>query len=202
MKLRARHVIMGIGAFVAINWVLSGTRPSFSDTSRFWLSLAGAVLVTRIAAVAKIGKARVSRTETPQVRPSLEVLERHILTRPALKWITDDEVKRAAARVASHRQSGTPTPLEKLLNIAAGWHGAAATLRVQGRDIGGLVYAGPPPLDASGKINAPRAWIDTTALVAATARDPEGRQLPYWPSYRDSARVAGELFGLAGLGTP
>ncbi|MDO9525859.1 MAG: TerB N-terminal domain-containing protein [Gemmobacter sp.] len=56
---------------------------------------------------------------------------------------------------------------------------------VQGVGVGGLVYIGPPLRDGKPDHGQPRCWIDPALSARSATRDPEGRGLTYWPSYRD-----------------
>lgn len=57
---------------------------------------------------------------------------------------------------------------------------------VVGRDIGGLVYVGTPPLlNTYGYRDKCRAYIDPSLPVARNGRDKAGDAMPYWPGYSD-----------------
>jgi len=64
------------------------------------------------------------------------------------------------------------------------WIPKGKTAEVAGRDVGGMVYVGKPPLvDGRGYREKCRAYIDRSCRVAPRARDKNGLDLPYWPSY-------------------
>ena len=71
-----------------------------------------------------------------------------------------------------------------------GWVPSAETVNVAGRDIGGMVYVGTPPLlNNHGYRDKCRAYIDPSLSVARTGDDRAGEGMSYWPGYSDiSAR--------------
>jgi len=65
---------------------------------------------------------------------------------------------------------------------AASWIKDGETTVVAGRKIAGLVYVGPAPR-TNGYEQTGRSFIDPSLNVAKTGRDPDGKQMSYWPSY-------------------
>lgn len=65
-----------------------------------------------------------------------------------------------------------------------GWVSSSETVKVAGRDIGGMVYVGLPPRSKEfgyrGKV---RAYINPSLAVARKGVDKAGDGLPYWPGY-------------------
>ena len=67
-----------------------------------------------------------------------------------------------------------------------GWVPSSETASVAGRDIGGMVYVGTPPLlNTYGYRDKCRAYIDPSLSVARTGTDKAGDGMPYWPGYSD-----------------
>ena len=65
--------------------------------------------------------------------------------------------------------------------VSSGWIPAGQRARVQGRDVGGMIYLGKPPPE--GPHHQPsKAFVDPALAVARPLQPP---QLPYWPSYPD-----------------
>ncbi len=94
-----------------------------------------------------------------------------------------------SAKAKRYETSRTTAQPRKSLR-RGGWVPSAETTNVAGRDIGGLVYVGTPPLlnkhDYSEKC---RAFIDPSLSVAKTGDDRAGEGMSYWPGYSDiSAR--------------
>jgi tellurite resistance protein len=57
---------------------------------------------------------------------------------------------------------------------------------VAGRNIGGMVYVGTPPLlNTYGYRDKCRAYIDPSLSVARSGADKSGEGMPYWPGYSD-----------------
>lgn len=65
-----------------------------------------------------------------------------------------------------------------------GWVPAGGALRIQGRDIGGMVYLGPPPRNHPAALSD-HGWIAPSLPVASDGGDPAGDGLPYWPTYAE-----------------
>ena len=65
-----------------------------------------------------------------------------------------------------------------------GWVSSSETVKVAGRDIGGMIYVGLPPRSREfgyrGKV---RAYINPSLAVARKGVDTSGDGLPYWPGY-------------------
>ncbi|MCK4860763.1 MAG: TerB N-terminal domain-containing protein [Rhodobacteraceae bacterium] len=67
-----------------------------------------------------------------------------------------------------------------------GWVLEGLGVSVAGRDIGGMVYVGTPPLlNDHGYRNKCRAYIDPSLSVARHGADKAGDGMPYWPGYSD-----------------
>lgn len=68
----------------------------------------------------------------------------------------------------------------------SGWVPSSATASVAGRNIGGMIYVGTPPLlNTDGYRNKCRAYIDPSLSVARSGADKAGEGMPYWPGYSD-----------------
>ena len=92
----------------------------------------------------------------------------------------------ALAEIAKKReQSRTPTSTRSR-SRNGGWVPSSETASVAGRDIGGMVYVGTPPLlNTYGYRDKCRAYIDPSLSVARTGTDKAGDGMPYWPGYSD-----------------
>ena len=67
-----------------------------------------------------------------------------------------------------------------------GWVPPGESASVRGRDIGGMVYVGTPPLlNTYGVREKCRAYIDPSLPVARSGDDLDGDGMPYWPGYSD-----------------
>lgn len=68
----------------------------------------------------------------------------------------------------------------------SGWVPSSETASVAGRNIGGMVYVGTPPLlNTYGYRDKCRAYIDPSLSVARSGADKAGEGMPYWPGYSD-----------------
>lgn len=97
----------------------------------------------------------------------------------------------ALSAVAQRYEKVPPTVHKPQTNSRkSGWIPAAETATVAGRDIGGMVYVGTPPLlNHHGYRDKCRAYIDPSLSVARTGDDRAGEGMSYWPGYSDiSAR--------------
>jgi len=93
--------------------------------------------------------------------------------------------RRDAPTSPSDTGSRTTSPLHKP-SRKRGWVSAMESVRVAGRDIGGMVYVGTPPrLNTYGYGDKCRAYIDPSLPVARKSRDKAGDGMPYWPGYSD-----------------
>lgn len=67
-----------------------------------------------------------------------------------------------------------------------GWIPSGETASVAGRNIGGMVYVGTPPLlNTYGHRDKCRAYIDPSLSVTRSGTDKAGDCMPYWPGYSD-----------------
>ncbi|MDZ5698691.1 TerB N-terminal domain-containing protein [Chelativorans sp. M5D2P16] len=67
-----------------------------------------------------------------------------------------------------------------------GWIPAGETVSVAGRELGGMIYVGTPPLlNTYGYRDKCRAYIDPSLTVARLGSDRDGHGMPYWPGYSD-----------------
>lgn len=83
-----------------------------------------------------------------------------------------------AALTATAADAGPATPQ----TWEAGWVPDGQSATVAGREIGGMVYVGPPPR-VGGIGEADNAFIDPAQSVAETGADFEGEGLHFWPNY-------------------
>jgi len=68
----------------------------------------------------------------------------------------------------------------------SGWVPSSETASVAGRNIGGMVYVGTPPLLNTYRYRDEcRAYIDSSLSVARSGADKAGEGMPYWPGYSD-----------------
>ncbi|MFN4337642.1 TerB N-terminal domain-containing protein [Parvibaculum sp.] len=70
-------------------------------------------------------------------------------------------------------------------DFAGGWVPKGESASVGGRSLGGMVYAGVPPLTHPGGYDKCRAYVDPSLPVAKSGSDRAGNSLPYWPGYSD-----------------
>jgi len=97
----------------------------------------------------------------------------------------------ALSAIAKRYENARPTARKAQTNSRkSGWIPATETVTVSGRDIGGMVYVGTPPLlNNHGYRDKCRAFIDPSLSVARTGGDRVGEGMSYWPGYSDiSAR--------------
>lgn len=67
-----------------------------------------------------------------------------------------------------------------------GWIPNGESVTIAGREIGGMIYVGTPPmLNYRGYRDKCRAYIDPSLSVAKLGNDQAGNQMPYWPGYSD-----------------
>ena len=84
-----------------------------------------------------------------------------------------NQVTRVSMPLPSHSKKG-------------GWVPSGETATVAGRNIGGMVYVGTPPLvNNYGYREKCRAYIDPSLSVARAGTDKVGEGMPYWPGYSD-----------------
>ena len=72
----------------------------------------------------------------------------------------------------------------------AGWISKGSSASVGGRNIGGMVYVGPPPrISLQGYTQKLKAYVDPSLSVARHGSDRQGSGMPYWPSYSEISAV-------------
>ncbi|WP_299211245.1 TerB N-terminal domain-containing protein [uncultured Tateyamaria sp.] len=93
----------------------------------------------------------------------------------------------ALSTIAKRYENARSTSQKKQSNSRkSGWIPATETATVAGRDIGGMVYVGTPPLlNHHGYRDKCRAYIDPSLSVARTGDDRAGEGMSYWPGYSD-----------------
>ena len=92
----------------------------------------------------------------------------------------------ALAAAAERKQSGRVASSRSSRTKKSGWVPSSETASVAGRNIGGMVYVGTPPLlNPYGYRDKCRAYIDPSLPVARSGRDKAGDGMPYWPGYSD-----------------
>ena len=78
-----------------------------------------------------------------------------------------------------------PTAPEQMPSSAvaasSGWIPAGQRALVQGRDLGGMIYLGKPPVEGPYHQHS-KAFVDPALAISRPVQPP---QLPYWPSYSD-----------------
>jgi hypothetical protein len=98
----------------------------------------------------------------------------------------------ALPAIAKRYENESPTSRKPQLNSRkGGWIPAAETATVAGRDIGGMVYVGTPPLlNHNGYRDKCRAYIDPSLSVARRGDDRAGEGMSYWPGYTDISALS------------
>lgn len=92
----------------------------------------------------------------------------------------------ALAAAAERKQSGRVESSRSPRATKSGWLPSYETASVAGRNIGGMVYVGTPPLlNTYGYRDKCRAYIDPSLSVARSGNDKAGDGMPYWPGYSD-----------------
>ena len=92
----------------------------------------------------------------------------------------------ALAEIAKKREQSRAPTSTRSRSRNGGWVPSSETASVAGRDIGGMVYVGTPPLlNTYGYRDKCRAYIDPSLSVARTGTDKAGDGMPYWPGYSD-----------------
>jgi len=90
--------------------------------------------------------------------------------------------KSAAPALAAAAERNQPSRVAS----KSGWVPSSETASVAGRNIGGMVYVGTPPLlNTYGYRDKCRAYIDPSLSVARSGTDKAGDGMPYWPGYSD-----------------
>ncbi|WP_417809063.1 TerB N-terminal domain-containing protein [Thioclava sp.] len=97
--------------------------------------------------------------------------------------------KSAAPALAAAAERNQPTRVASSASARSsksGWVPSSETASVAGRNIGGMVYVGTPPLlNTYGYRDKCRAYIDPSLSVARSGADKAGEGMPYWPGYSD-----------------
>ncbi len=92
----------------------------------------------------------------------------------------------ALAAAAERQQSGRVASSRVSRTKKNGWVPSTEAASVAGRNIGGMVYVGTPPLlNTHGYRDKCRAYIDPSLSVARSGNDRAGDGMPYWPGYSD-----------------
>ncbi|MEO9683068.1 MAG: TerB N-terminal domain-containing protein [Roseibium sp.] len=93
----------------------------------------------------------------------------------------------ALSAIAKRYENPRPTAHKPQTNSRKnGWIPAAETATVAGRNIGGMVYVGTPPLlNNYGHRDKCRAFIDPSLPIAKQNRDISGTEMKYWPGYSE-----------------
>lgn len=92
----------------------------------------------------------------------------------------------ALAAVAERNQPSRVASSASTRSTKSGWVPSSEVASVAGRNIGGMVYVGTPPLlNTYGYRDKCRAYIDPSLSVARFGADKDGEGMPYWPGYSD-----------------
>ncbi|ABA79393.2 hypothetical protein GQF56_06010 [Rhodobacter sphaeroides] len=92
----------------------------------------------------------------------------------------------ALAAVVERNQPVRAVSSTSTQSTKSGWVPSGETASVAGRNIGGMVYVGTPPLlNTYGYRDKCRAYIDPSLSVARSGSDKAGEGMPYWPGYSD-----------------
>jgi tellurite resistance protein len=92
----------------------------------------------------------------------------------------------ALAAAAERNQPSRVASSASARSSKSGWVRSNETASVAGRNIGGMVYVGTPPLlNTYGYRDKCRAYIDPSLSVARSGADKAGEGMPYWPGYSD-----------------
>lgn len=92
----------------------------------------------------------------------------------------------ALAAAAEREKSGRVASSRLSRTMKSGWVLSTEAASVAGRNIGGMVYVGTPPLlNSYGYRDKCRAYIDPSLSVASSGTDKAGDGMPYWPGYSD-----------------
>lgn len=92
----------------------------------------------------------------------------------------------ALAAAAERNQASRVASSASARSSKSGWVPSNETASVAGRNIGGMVYVGTPPLlNTYGYRDKCRAYIDPSLSVARSGADKAGEGMPYWPGYSD-----------------
>lgn len=94
------------------------------------------------------------------------------------------EPQRAAAPASEVRTAAQTYQPAVKSNRRQGWVPRGEVVSIRGREIGGMVYVGTPPLMSTyGYGEKCRAYIDPSLPVAREGNDKDGNGMPYWPGY-------------------
>lgn len=92
----------------------------------------------------------------------------------------------ALAAASQRNQSSRVASSASARSSKSAWVPSNETASVAGRNIGGMVYIGIPPLlNTYGHRDKCRAYIDPSLPVAGLGADQSGHEMPYWPGYSD-----------------
>jgi len=92
----------------------------------------------------------------------------------------------ALAAAAERKQPARVASTTSARSRKSGWVPSGETASVAGRNIGGMIYVGTPPLlNTYGYRDKCRAYIDPSLSIARSGIDKAGDGMPYWPGYSD-----------------
>ena len=92
----------------------------------------------------------------------------------------------ALSAAAERNQPSRVASTRSARSTKSGWIPSGETASVAGRNIGGMVYVGTPPLlNTYGYRDKCRAYIDPSLSAARAGTDKTGEGMPYWPGYSD-----------------
>ncbi|MDK3075813.1 TerB N-terminal domain-containing protein [Sedimentitalea sp. JM2-8] len=96
------------------------------------------------------------------------------------------QIVRVSKAAAEKRAADQVVSTKSVHSTRSGWVPSNETASVAGRNIGGMVYVGTPPLlNTYGYRDKCRAYIDPSLSVARSGADKDGEGMPYWPGYSD-----------------
>lgn len=112
--------------------------------------------------------------------------------------------KRVSSRTEKHPRCERRSVREQATRKAVRrteWVPASKSVSVGGRDIGGMVYVGTPPLQDNHGLDGYAfrrakcgAYIDPSLPVPRGRIDKPGRFMPYWPGYSDIPTVCRAIY--------
>ena len=90
------------------------------------------------------------------------------------------------SEIAKQTKKNRSNKVGRKASRKTGWVPASESVTVAGREIGGLVYVGTPPLlNDYGYRDKCRAYIDPSLSVARSGTDKIGNYMSYWPGYSE-----------------